>query len=103
MTKSQITPFPLRLAPELREKLEDVARREGRSLQVEIALRLERSLNADKPELPVGDEILPSQKIKINNLADIIAARVEERMRARNEAVHGTPAAIPKSTRKPKA
>lgn len=44
MAGQQQTPYPLRLAPELRETLEAIAKEKGRSLNAEITLRLEESL-----------------------------------------------------------
>lgn len=40
MEKKSISPFPLRIEPELRKVLEDAARENGRSLQAEIIARL---------------------------------------------------------------
>jgi len=37
----QVTPYPLRLSPELRKKLEAIAQQNGRSLNAEITLRIE--------------------------------------------------------------
>lgn len=37
-------PYSIRLAPEIRDKLEAIAKKNGRSLSAEIALRLEESL-----------------------------------------------------------
>ena len=39
-----ISPFPVRLTPQLRQQLEAAAKTAGRSLQAEIARRLESSL-----------------------------------------------------------
>ena len=39
-----IKPFPVRLTPEIRQQLESAAKSAGRSLQAEIARRLESSL-----------------------------------------------------------
>ena len=39
-----ISPFPVRLNPEIRQQLENAAKSAGRSLQAEIAERLENSL-----------------------------------------------------------
>ena len=40
---ANITPFGLRLQPELKRRVEDAARANGRSLNAEIAARLEKS------------------------------------------------------------
>jgi hypothetical protein len=47
-------PYSLRLEPETRSKLEAIAKANGRSLNAEIALRLEESLQAEaiKVETP---------------------------------------------------
>lgn len=46
MAGQQQTPYPLRLAPELRETLEAIAKEKGRSLNAEITLRLEESVKS---------------------------------------------------------
>lgn len=43
MNIRDITPYPLRLDPKVKERLERSAKAERRSLNSEIALRLERS------------------------------------------------------------
>jgi len=43
MSEKQVSPYPVRLAPELRVKLEESARAAGRSLNAEMMLRLEAS------------------------------------------------------------
>ena len=42
-------PYSIRLEPEIRAKLEAIAKKNGRSLSAEIALRLEESLQAGSP------------------------------------------------------
>lgn len=91
MTKSAITPYPLRLDPELRKRLEYVAKQAGRSLQSEIAARLEQSLEDEIQKFITAGDAPKPQKLQIDNLAEIIAVRIEERMHARNAAVHGLP------------
>ena len=51
MTKDihRITPYPLRLFPDFRKKLEDVAKANGRSLNAEIVARLEWSFSKEIP------------------------------------------------------
>ncbi|WP_326912793.1 Arc family DNA-binding protein [Rhizobium johnstonii] len=44
---SNISPFGLRLLPELKRRVEEAARINGRSLNAEIAYRLEESLEAE--------------------------------------------------------
>ena len=46
----RITPYPLRLKPLLRSKLEQEAKAHGRSLNIEIAMRLENSFLNDEEE-----------------------------------------------------
>ena len=51
---TQITPYPVRLPPELRQALQQLADDAGRSLQQEILLRLQASVddtNADDADL----------------------------------------------------
>ncbi|PWC10701.1 hypothetical protein B4923_16185 [Brenneria roseae subsp. americana] len=45
---SRITPYPLRMPAEMREKLESEAKESGRSLQQEVMKRLEVSLALDE-------------------------------------------------------
>lgn len=44
---SNITPFGLRLVPDLKRRIEEAARANGRSLNAEIAFRLEASLEME--------------------------------------------------------
>lgn len=44
---ASITPFGLRLVPELKTRVEDAAKRNGRSLNAEITARLEWSLQQE--------------------------------------------------------
>ena len=44
---ANITPFGLRLRPELKKRVEEAARANGRSLNAEITARLEASLRGD--------------------------------------------------------
>ncbi len=44
---ANIVPFGLRMQPELKQQLEARARADGRSLNAEIVIRLEKSLKAD--------------------------------------------------------
>ncbi|AWL04225.1 hypothetical protein DIR46_07115 [Massilia oculi] len=50
-----ITPFGLRMQPELKERLEEAAHKAGRSLNAEVVDRLERSFGADVQ--PTDDEV----------------------------------------------
>lgn len=45
MSDERITPYPLRIPPEMREKLESAAKAGNRSLHAEIMMRLEKSLS----------------------------------------------------------
>ncbi|MGO6754896.1 Arc family DNA-binding protein [Rhizobium ruizarguesonis] len=45
---SNISPFGLRLLPDLKRRVEEAARTNGRSLNAEIAYRLEASLETDE-------------------------------------------------------
>ncbi len=83
MTKSAITPYPLRLDPELRKRLEHVAKHAGRSLQAEIAARLEQSLEDDIQRFIAGGDNAAPQLMQIDSLADVIVARLAERLEVR--------------------
>lgn len=52
---SQITPYPLRLPPKLRAELEESARKNGRSLNVEITKRLEQSHEGNENYLTLDE------------------------------------------------
>lgn len=54
--RHSIQPYPLRLQPELRAKLEELAAENGRSLHAEIVTRLQHSL---EPGLTVKEPALP--------------------------------------------
>ena len=58
MKGKRITPYPLRLKPHLREKLEELAKSHGRSLNVEISMRLENSLIDEKDEESRFEEVV---------------------------------------------
>ena len=49
MPVAAITPFGLRLQPSLKRRIEEAARANGRSLNSEIAARLEKSLQDEVP------------------------------------------------------
>lgn len=79
MTKSQITPFPLRLAPDLREKLDAAARASGRSLQSEIAARLARTLDEEEAQQGTGTAMAKSQiVVDVANLAKLLAEHLRK-------------------------
>lgn len=65
MAGQQQTPYPLRLAPELRETLEAIAKEKGRSLNAEIAIRLEESVKAQADSQADGNLIkLLSEEVR---------------------------------------
>lgn len=49
MPVASITPFGLRLQPDLKRRVEEAAKLNGRSLNAEIAARLEASLRHENP------------------------------------------------------
>ena len=51
MSDNQIRPYPLRLEPDLRKELETIAKKNSRSLNSEIAVRLEESLSNNESDL----------------------------------------------------
>lgn len=54
---ANITPFGLRLQPELKRRVEEAAKASGNSLNAEIALRLEASLAADDARQGLEDQV----------------------------------------------
>ena len=52
MENERITPYPLRMPPELREELELSAKEHKRSLNAEIVLRLNGSISSEKMQEP---------------------------------------------------
>jgi hypothetical protein len=80
MTKSAITPFPLRLTPDLREKLDAASKRAGRSLQSEIAARLAYTFEKDLEDWIGGNARERADVGKYDSLADIIVSRLAERL-----------------------
>ena len=78
MTKSQITPFPLRLAPDLREKLDAAARASGRSLQSEILARLNSTLDQDVVQNADGTSRAQAQfTVDVAKLAKLLAEHLK--------------------------
>ncbi len=59
---AQATPFPLRMPPELRERLEAHAKRNGRSANAEIVAMVTAALDSDLSEVPT--EVLLSTAVK---------------------------------------
>lgn len=54
---ANITPFGLRLQPELKRRVEEAAKASGNSLNAEIAVRLEASFVADDNHRDVREEV----------------------------------------------
>lgn len=54
---ANITPFGLRLQPDLKRRVEEAARASGNSLNAEIAVRLEVSFAADDNRQEVREEV----------------------------------------------
>lgn len=100
MTKSAITPFPLRLAPELREKLEAHAKQVGRSLQSEISARLELTFELDLDQIFSATN---TRGISLNydELAEALMRQARENDELVSIKVTKKPPSKP--TRKPKA
>lgn len=53
----QVNPYPIRLTKELRERLEAIAKTNGRSLNAEMILRLEASLGNEPEENSIDERI----------------------------------------------
>lgn len=70
--KQQVNPYPIRLTVELRAKLEDAAKTEGRSLNAEMLLRLESSFED-------GDSELTVEKVKQIAL-DVVQSELAKRV-----------------------
>lgn len=64
-TDTRITPYPLRLEPETRAKLEAIAKANGRSLNAEISMRLEETLSAS----PYTVRLTKEMKKKLETIA----------------------------------
>jgi len=70
---SQPTPYPLRMPEELRDRLTELSRASGRSLNAEIIGILQDAVAA-APVVPAG--------INIDSLAEAIADRVAAKLRS---------------------
>lgn len=77
MAGQQQTPYPLRLAPDLRDTLEAIAKDNGRSLNAEITLRLEESI-AGK----VQTQVEPAYRDLISLIGEQVRQIVREELRA---------------------
>ncbi|TXH67316.1 MAG: Arc family DNA-binding protein [Thiothrix sp.] len=77
MAGQQQTPYPLRLAPDLRDTLEAIAKDNGRSLNAEITLRLEESI-AGK----VQAQVEPAYRDLISLIGEQVRQIVREELRA---------------------
>jgi hypothetical protein len=76
-----IAPFGLRLHPDLKARIDDAARRNGRSLNAEIAARLEASLDGDDDVASAG----AAKRLLRSGIGDDLEKRVaqlESRMAA---------------------
>lgn len=57
--------FHLRMPPELRKRIDDAIKLNGRSVNAELVTRIEASFDADKPDLV---EVIRSLKASIDSL-----------------------------------
>lgn len=73
---SNITPFGLRLQPELKRRLEEAAKANNNSLNTEISLRLEASLSADTSEA-VPDFVTGQRLRKLEEAVEKLQNRIE--------------------------
>ena len=98
MTTSQITPFPLRLAPDLRQKLDAAAKKSGRSLQSEILARLNSTLDQDAVQsVDVTSRAQAQFTVDVAKLAKLLAEHLKNDATA--DAAPTTPA--PRTRRAP--
>lgn len=78
MNTSQITPFPLRLAPDMRQKLDAAAKKSGRSLQSEILSRLNSTLEQDAGQSFDGTSGARAQfTVDVAKLAKLLAEHLK--------------------------
>lgn len=59
---NRVNPYPIRLTPELKERLQASAKANGRSLHAEMMLRLEASFT--EPESPKTENDLTEARIR---------------------------------------
>lgn len=87
-----LQPYSVRLSAELRERLEAAAKKENRTLHQEVILRLERSLEAEKPgkeddglyySLPLPDSIKANDESAFSRLGKEVFDMVSRRMSAK--------------------
>lgn len=57
MSKEPVSPYKMNLPTSLKERIEDVARQNGRSLSAEIITRLEKSFESDEEWINALDNI----------------------------------------------
>lgn len=83
-TKQQITPYPIRMEPELRSALEKAAQQSNRSLHAEIISRLELTLDPSRGSLgllgaptqgPLNSPDKQSSKFEIEEIATKVAEK----------------------------
>lgn len=71
MSTQQQPPYPLRMPEEMRKRIEELAKENGRSVNAEILAHLQRSL--DNQAIPLGLDALADQ------LAEKIAQRLKDK------------------------
>ena len=71
MGKSIQLSYPLRMPPELRQELENAAKNTGRSLNAEILVRLQQSLETSEGRKPTLKDILE----RLEQLENLIKQR----------------------------
>lgn len=82
-TKQQITPYPIRMEPELRAALEEAARNGNRSLHAEIIQRLEQSLDPNRLKSPgQWGSVSEDGKITFKGAHDLLSELQELTLRA---------------------
>ncbi|MGO7210251.1 Arc family DNA-binding protein [Rhizobium ruizarguesonis] len=85
-----IAPFGLRMMPDLREKLEGAAFRNGRSMNAEIVSRLSESLEMDEAMdegINDPDAAFASMKPVLELVSKEIAQRYEDRLASMEKAI----------------
>lgn len=81
MTEERIIPYPLRIPPEMRGKLEAAAKAGDRSLHAEIMRRLEESLKERPRKLPLYEQAILNEQIKYQVMqAQILTLKHSDRI-----------------------
>lgn len=86
---ANITPFGLRLQPALKSAVERAAKASGRSLNSEIAARLERTFRDDEDALANARAIEAFRKVESDSSGDRLE-RVEEALAGLTELLNET-------------